>query len=142
MCDIEIKDVIMDSKFNNINVLSCTADIVSAHVSYNKIDVDDISSLIKEVFQTLDELHHEFDLDKIRLKPYVPISESIMPDYLVCLEDGKELKMLKRYLKTTHNLSPDEYRKKWGLPNDYPMVAPNYAKKRSQLAKDSGLGKD
>ena len=130
----------MNSKFDNTDILSLTTDIVSSHVSNNKIDIKDLPKLIKEVHNVLDELNSGYYSDGIRQKPNVPVSESIQPDYLVCLEDGKKLKMLKRHLKTSYNISPKEYREKWGLPADYPMVAPNYAKKRSQLAKDSGLG--
>lgn len=123
------------------DLLGLTAEIVSAHVSNNPVSVTDLPNLIMEVHRTLATLgavpaHVEVE----KKPPAVPIKKSITPDYLICLEDGKKLKMLKRHLQTSYGLSPDQYRDKWGLPPEYPMVAPNYAKHRSSLAKQIGLG--
>ena len=124
------------------NYLNLTASIVSAYVSQNPVAVDGLAAMIGAVHRTLMQLGDPGGLygltDK---KPAVEIKKSVTPDYIVCLEDGKRLKMLKRYLRTQHNLTTDEYRKKWGLPPDYPMVAPNYAKIRSDWAKTIGLGR-
>lgn len=124
-------------------LLSHTAQIVAAHVSHNSVSTNDIPTLIERVYKTLAGLGTEQkSLTPIgeRPQPAVPIRKSVMPDYIVCLEDGKKLKMLKRHLKTAYNMTPEEYRERWGLPHDYPMVAPNYTKQRSKLAKDIGLG--
>jgi predicted transcriptional regulator len=123
-------------------LLRMTADVVAAYVSKNPLPANDLPSIINTVHLSLAGL----DSDKQSvgdgaLKPAVPIRKSVTPDFLVCLEDGKKLKMLKRHLRTAYNLSPDEYRAKWQLGPDYPMVAPNYAKRRSQFAKDIGLGR-
>ena len=124
------------------NLLELTTEIVSAHLSNNVVAVDDIPNGIEKVYQSLQGLETNGDVSAVnRPQPAVPVKKSITPDYLICLEDGKKLKMLKRHLKTAYNMSPEEYRDKWGLSVDYPMVAPNYAKKRSKLAKDIGLGK-
>ena len=120
-------------------LLSMTANIVAAHVSSNNVPVADLSGLIAEVYRTLASLGSTPPVPE-RPQPAIPIKKSVTPDYLVCLEDGKKLKMLKRHLKTAYNLTPEEYRERWGLPADYPMVAPNYAKHRSTLAKKIGLG--
>ena len=122
-------------------LLELTTDIVSSHVSNNLIQINEISALIDSVYTTLSNVQSTSGRASNNQEPFVPVKKSITPDYLICLEDGKKLKMLKRYLKTAHSMTPDQYRKKWGLPNDYPMVAPNYAKTRSKLAKDIGLGK-
>ena len=121
-------------------MVQATVDIVSAHVSNNSMAVADIPGLIEEVYQTLMKLGDVIEPEEIRPEPVVPIKKSITPDYLICLEDGKKLKMLKRHLKTAYDMSPEEYRDRWGLAADYPMVAPNYAKQRSELAKSIGLG--
>ena len=123
-------------------LLRMTADVVAAYVSKNPLPANDLPSIINTVHLSLAGL----DSDKQSvgdgaLKPAVPVRKSVTPDFLVCLEDGKKLKMLKRHLRTAYNLSPDEYRAKWQLGPDYPMVAPNYAKRRSQFAKDIGLGR-
>ena len=123
--------------------LGLTAEIVSAHVSNNSVSVTDLPSLITEVHRTLATLGAGAPPpppEPEKQAPAVPVKKSITPDYLVCLEDGKKMKMLKRHLQTSYNLTPDQYREKWGLPSDYPMVAPNYAKHRSSLAKKIGLG--
>ena len=124
----------------NSELLALTADIVSAHVSNNSVAVADVPRMIAEVYQTLASVGEEPEEEAEELVPAVAIRSSIKPDYIVCLEDGKKLKMLKRHLKTSYDMSPEEYRQRWGLPSDYPMVAPNYAAQRSKLAKDIGLG--
>jgi predicted transcriptional regulator len=121
------------------DVLSLTAEIVAAHVSNNTVPLADLPALIQQVFQTLSAIGTGEE-QAPRPEPAVPIKKSVMPDYIVCLEDGKKLKMLKRHLKTAYNMTPEKYRERWGLPSDYPMVAPNYAKQRSQLARELGLG--
>jgi predicted transcriptional regulator len=119
------------------NLLALTAEIVSAHVANNAVRAGDLPQLIHDVHQALADIGD----DKAPAgSPAVPIKKSIMPDYIVCLEDGKKLKMLKRHLKTAYDLTPEQYRERWQLPPDYPMVAPNYAKTRSRLAKKIGLG--
>ena len=120
-------------------LLELTTEIVVAHVSSNTLPVGDLSGLIGDVYRTLSSLGEIPEVPEAA-KPAVPIKRSVFPDYIVCLENGKKLKMLKRHLKTAYNMTPEEYREKWGLPADYPMVAPNYAKHRSTLAKEIGLG--
>ncbi len=121
------------------DVLELTAQIVSAHLSHNSVAPDAVPALIQNVYRTLLGVGKEPAAVE-RPQPAVPIRRSIFPDYIVCLEDGKKLKMLKRHLKTAYNLSPAQYRERWGLPSDYPMVAPSYAQHRSTLAKQIGLG--
>jgi predicted transcriptional regulator len=121
------------------DVLSLTAEIVAAHVSNNTVPLADLPALIQQVFHTLSTIGTG-EPQAPRPEPAVPVKKSVMPDYIVCLEDGKKLKMLKRHLKTAYNMTPEKYRERWGLPTDYPMVAPNYAKQRSQLARELGLG--
>ena len=121
------------------DVLSLTAEIVAAHVSNNTVPLADLPALIQQVFQTLSAIGNG-EQQQPRPEPAVAVKKSVMPDYIVCLEDGKKLKMLKRHLKTAYNMTPEKYRERWGLPSDYPMVAPNYAKQRSQLARELGLG--
>lgn len=122
-------------------IIDLTADIISAYVSNNTVPANDLPSLIAEVHSALSRtLNVEEVVEEEPQKPAVPIRRSITPDYLICLEDGKQFKSLKRHLRTHYDLSPEEYREKWGLPADYPMVAPNYAAARSQLAKKMGLG--
>src|SRR5690606_33179455 len=116
------------------------ADIVSAHVSNNSVAVSDLPALIQNVHSALDALGQAAQEPEPKQEPAVSIRSSIKPDYIVCLEDGKKLKMLKRHLMTHYNMTPDEYRQKWGLNADYPMVAPNYAEQRRTLAKKIGLG--
>ncbi|MEM9138516.1 MAG: MucR family transcriptional regulator [Pseudomonadota bacterium] len=122
-------------------LLELTSDIVAAHVSNNPVPLGELPGLIETVFGTLSVLSQPKVEPEVELKPAVPIKRSITEDYIVCLEDGKKLKMLKRHLKTAYNMTPEEYRAKWGLPHDYPMVAPSYAKTRQQLAKKIGLGR-
>ncbi len=123
-------------------ILKLASDIVAAYVSNNSVAVSDLPAMIKSVHATLGGLS---GLDGIEFvtsqKPAVPIKKSITPDYLICLEDGKKLKMLKRYLRSRYKLTPDQYRTKWGLPADYPMVSANYAARRSEFAKQIGLGR-
>jgi predicted transcriptional regulator len=121
------------------SVLGLTAQIVSAHVSNNSVAPDALPSLIQEVYKTLSGVGKEA-VQQERPQPAVPIKKSIFADHIVCLEDGKKLKMLKRHLKTSYNMTPEQYRERWGLAPDYPMVAPAYAKHRSSLAKKIGLG--
>ncbi|MBV9656363.1 MAG: MucR family transcriptional regulator [Acetobacteraceae bacterium] len=123
----------------NHSVLGLTAQIVSAHVSNNSVTPDALPSLIQEVYRTLAGVDKEPVLAD-RPQPAVPVKRSVFPDHIVCLEDGKKLKMLKRHLKTAYNMTPEQYRDRWQLPPDYPMVAPNYARHRSSLAKKIGLG--
>jgi len=118
--------------------LNQVTEIVSAYVSNNSVPTDQLSELITSVHQALTNVDEK---PPEKLEPAVPIKRSVKPDYIVCLEDGKKLKMLKRHIRTSYNLSPKEYRKKWGLLDDYPMVAPEYAAQRSKLAKQIGLGK-
>ena len=118
--------------------LNQVTEIVTAYVSNNSVPTNQLSELITSVHQSLVNVGEK---PPETLKPVVPIKRSVTPDYIVCLEDGKKLKMLKRHLRTSYNLSPKEYRQKWGLADDYPMVAPKYAAQRSELAKKIGLGK-
>jgi len=121
-------------------LLALTADIVAAHVSNNSVAVNDLPNLIQNVHSALAGISGSASGPEARPEPKVSIRASIKPDYIVCLEDGKRLKMLKRHLMTHYNLTPDQYRQKWGLNADYPMVAPNYAEQRRKLAKSIGLG--
>ncbi|MGF1606041.1 MAG: MucR family transcriptional regulator [Rhodothalassiaceae bacterium] len=121
-------------------ILALTADIVASHVSNNSVPVSELPTLIEQVFITLSSVGGPADAKEDRPEPAVPIKKSVTPDFIICLEDGKKLKMLKRHLKTRYNMNPEEYRDRWGLPPDYPMVAPNYAKQRRDLAKKIGLG--
>lgn len=130
----------MAEKTDHTQLLLLTTDIVSAHLSNNQMVQDEIPALIQKVYKTLSNVSPDAAAMAERPQPAVPIKRSIAPDHIICLEDGKKLKMLKRHLKTAYNMTPEEYRERWGLPADYPMVAPNYAKQRSKLAKDIGLG--
>src|SRR5882762_6857579 len=124
------------------DLLRMTADVVAAYVSNNTLATAQLADVIHAVYNSLRGLEGQVAEPPAEpLKPAVPIRKSITPDFLVCLEDGKKLKMLKRHLRSTYNLTPDEYRAKWGLPADYPMVAPNYAEQRSEFAKKIGLGR-
>jgi predicted transcriptional regulator len=118
-----------------------TADIVSAYVSNNTVPAEEISALINQVHAALVRVAAgQTEADAEPQRPAVPVKKSVTADYLVCLEDGKKFKSLKRHLRSQYNMTPEQYREKWGLPIDYPMVAPNYAAARSRLAKDMGLG--
>ena len=122
-------------------LITLTSDIVAAHVSNNNVEVDDVPALITKVHAALAGLDNGAQVEEETPEPAVSIRASVKPDYIVCLEDGKKLKMLKRYLRTNYDMSPEEYRARWNLPSDYPMVAPNYAEKRRELAKKIGLGR-
>jgi len=126
---------------NDTDLIGLTADIVSAHVSHNSISTAEVPALIRSVYEALGRAGQPEIKAEPAPEPAVPVRASIKPDYLVCLEDGKRLKMLKRYLRTNYSMSPDEYRAKWGLPKDYPMVAPSYREARSTLAHQIGLGR-
>lgn len=131
----------MDVQENNgSSLLTLTADIVSAHVSNNSVAVSDLSSLIQNVHAALTGLGEAPEDAAPKQEPAVSVRASVKPDYIVCLEDGKKLKMLKRHLMTHYQMTPDQYRQKWNLGPDYPMVAPNYAEQRRSLAKKIGLG--
>jgi predicted transcriptional regulator len=121
-------------------LITLTADIVAAHVSNNSVAVNDLPQLIQNVHGALSGLGDQPIVPEVKPEPKVPVRSSVKPDYIVCLEDGKKLKMLKRHLMTHYNMTPDQYRQKWGLAADYPMVAPNYAEQRRTLAKSIGLG--
>jgi predicted transcriptional regulator len=121
-------------------LLTLTADIVAAHVSNNSVAVNDLPNLIQNVHAALSGIAGNGSAAEPKPEPKVSIRASVKPDYIVCLEDGKKLKMLKRHLMTHYNMTPDQYRQKWGLNADYPMVAPNYAEQRRTLAKSIGLG--
>jgi predicted transcriptional regulator len=122
-------------------LITLTSDIVAAHVSNNSVAVDDLPTLITNVFGALAGLGNTAPVIEKAPEPAVSIRASVKPDHIVCLEDGKKLKMLKRHLMTHYNLTPEQYRARWNLPADYPMVAPNYAEKRRELAKKIGLGR-
>ena len=130
----------MDNQGNDDTLITLTADIVAAHVSNNSVAVNDLPQLIANVHGALSGLGSTGAAPEVRAEPKVPIRSSIKPDYIVCLEDGKRLKMLKRHLMTHYQMTPDQYRQKWGLNSDYPTVAPNYAEQRRMLAKSIGLG--
>ena len=129
----------MSEKASLSELLELTTEIVVAHVGNNTLPVGELPNLIQDIYKTLSTLGETVE-EPEAVKPAVPIKRSVFPDYIICLENGKKLKMLKRHLKTAYNMTPEEYREKWGLPADYPMVAPNYAKHRSSLAKEIGLG--
>ena len=123
------------------NYIELAADIVSAYVSNNSVPTSDLPTLINEVHTALLRVGGgTVEVPVEAPKPAIPVKKSVTPDYIVCLEDGKKFKSLKRHLRTQYDMTPEQYREKWGLPHDYPMVAPNYAEARSQLAKKMGLG--
>jgi predicted transcriptional regulator len=129
-----------DNAIAEDTLLTLTADIVAAHVSNNSVAVNDLPNLIQNVHSALTGISPSRSAPEAKPEPKVPVRSSVKPDFIVCLEDGKKLKMLKRHLMTHYNMTPDEYRQKWGLSADYPMVAPNYAEQRRALAKSIGLG--
>jgi predicted transcriptional regulator len=131
-----------DAMAENVsNYIELTAEIVSAYVSNNPVPAGEMSALISQVHQALTRVGgNQAEAPLEMLKPAVAVKRSVTPDYIVCLDDGKKFKSLKRHLRTQYNMTPEQYREKWGLPSDYPMVAPNYAAARSQLAKKMGLG--
>jgi len=131
----------MTEKLSQNELLALTTEIVASHVSNNTVAVSDLPELIRQVYGSLNNLSPTPAPEQPeKPQPAVAIKKSVTPDYIICLEDGKKLKMLKRHLRAAYGMTPDEYRAKWGLPPDYPMVAPNYAAARSQLAKQMGLG--
>lgn len=133
----------MDNPQSDMNetLITLTSDIVAAHVSNNSVAVGDLAALITNVYGALAGLGQPVQIDEPAPEPAVSIRSSVKPDHIVCLEDGKKLKMLKRHLMTHYNMTPEQYRARWNLPADYPMVAPNYAEKRRELAKKIGLGR-
>ncbi|MGE0651622.1 MAG: MucR family transcriptional regulator [Alphaproteobacteria bacterium] len=131
----------MVEKAETNDLLALTTEIVSSYVANNTVPVEDLPNLARQVYATLVSIGQSPGSSGVeRPQPAVPIKKSVHPDYVVCLEDGRKLKMLKRHLKTAFNMTPEEYRERWSLPADYPMVAPNYARQRSSLAKKIGLG--
>lgn len=122
-------------------LLEMTTDIVASFVANNPVPAGGLAELIQSVHDTVSDLASDVPQKAPRPDPAVPIAKSITPDHIICLEDGRKLKMLKRYLRSRHGMTPEEYRARWGLPSDYPMVAPNYAKRRSAFAKEIGLGR-
>ncbi len=135
-------DIISGNAAADNDLIDLSADIVSAYVSHNALSLTDLPKLIADVHTALRNLKSPAAAEPAEeLKPAVPVRKSVAPDFIICLEDGKKFKSLKRHLRTHYNLSPEEYREKWGLPADYPMVAPNYSATRSRLAKDNGLGR-
>ena len=129
----------MREKEGFTEMLELTTEIVAAHVGNNPVSATELPGLIQSVYRTLMSVGSSPTVSE-RPKPAVSVKRSVFPDYIICLEDGKKLKMLKRHLKTAYDMTPEEYRERWGLPADYPMVAPNYAQHRSNLAKEIGLG--
>jgi len=129
-------------KTSRDDLLRMVTDVVAAYVAKNAVPAAQLSDLINTVYGSLSSLEGgQPEAKSEALKPAIAVRKSVTPDYVICLEDGKKLKMLKRHLRTTYNMTPDEYRAKWGLPPDYPMVAPNYAAQRSDFAKKIGLGR-
>jgi predicted transcriptional regulator len=133
------KGIIMSDAEHNVDVLALTAEIISAHIANNAVAASSLPALIQDVYRSLSGTVLSPALPD-KLVPAVPVKKSVFPDHIVCLEDGKKLKMLKRHLKTAYNLTPEAYRVRWGLSPDYPMVCPDYASRRSTLAKQIGLG--
>ena len=127
----------MESTEQSRDLLTLTTEIVAAHVSNNTVAVNDLPLLINQIYSSLANIGAA---PAARPQPAISVKKSVQPDFIVCLEDGKKLKMLKRHLKTAYNMTPESYRERWGLSSDYPMVAPNYARQRSRLAKEIGLG--
>ena len=130
----------MATQPENTTVLRLTAQIVAAHVANNSVASDALSSLIQQIYKTLATIGNSTNATPDKPLPAVSPRKSVFDDYIICLEDGKKLKMLKRHLKTSYNMTPEQYRERWDLPTNYPMVAPNYANRRSALAKQIGLG--
>ena len=121
--------------------MGLTTDIVSSYVSNNSVPSDQLGRFIDVVYSTLSDLNNSKNSSQQDIVPAIPIKKSVTYDYIICLEDGKKFKSIKRHLKTAYNMTPEEYKAKWNLPSDYPMVAPSYSEKRSQLANSMGLGK-
>jgi predicted transcriptional regulator len=131
-----------EEQLDRSELLSLTSDIVASHVSNNPVSMADLPQLIEQVYTSLKNLAEPAAEPKEELKPAVPIKKSVTDDYIICLEDGKKMKMLKRHLATAYGMTPEQYREKWGLSPDYPMVAPSYSLKRQRLAKENGLGRN
>ena len=132
-----------NEKLSSDEIMRMTSEIVASFVSNNPVPTDTLPEVIRSVHRTVSGLAESKESKtEARPKPAVPVNKSVTDDYIICLEDGKKLKMLKRYLRSRYNLSPDEYRRRWGLPADYPMVAPSYTARRSQFAKEIGLGRN
>ena len=128
-------------EMDKTDLVGLTAEIISAYVSNNSVTKEDLSAIIADVHEALSKAAQRVGpAEREELRPAIAVKKSVTPDYIICLEDGKKFKSLKRHLRTHYKLSPEEYREKWGLPHDYPMVAPNYAAARSNLAKQMGLG--
>lgn len=125
---------------NHERLVTLSTEIIAAYVDNNEVSIADLPTLISTVYQNLSRLGPGTAAPEARPDPAVPVRRSVTPEYIICLEDGKKLKMLKRHLKTAYNMTPEQYRERWNLPADYPMVAPNYARQRSKLAKQIGLG--
>ena len=132
-------DATVENEASTIEALELTTEIVAAYVSNNSVQSSELSSLIRSVHTTLQGLTGAAT-ETVESKPAIPVKKSVTDDYLICLEDGKKFKSLKRHLRAKYDMTPEEYREQWGLPYDYPMVAPSYARKRSKLAKQMGLG--
>lgn len=130
----------MDLEEKKQSILELTTEIVSAHVSNNVVNAEHLPDLIRQVHQALSSVC-KVNVEPEKLQPVVPVKRSVFPDYIICLEDGKKLKMLKRHIQSAYGLTPEQYRERWNLPPDYPMVAPNYAERRSNLAREIGLGR-
>lgn len=128
---------------NDSILLQLASKVAAAYLQNNSVSAEKVPEIIQNIFDTFKNIEQGNDIELLArdLRPAVPVNKSVTPDYIVCLEDGKRLKMLKRHIRTSFNLSPDQYREKWGLPSSYPMVAPNYAEKRSNFAKKAGLGR-
>lgn len=129
------------AQIDKTEILALTSEIVSSHVANNPVAMSELPGFIEAIFSKLHDLADGAAEEEVELVPAVPIKKSVTNDYIICLEDGRKLKMLKRHLSTAFDMTPDEYRAKWGLPSDYPMVAPAYAQKRQELAKKIGLGR-
>jgi predicted transcriptional regulator len=130
-----------DKDSSPADLLRMTAEVAAAYVSNNTLPATDLTEVIKTIYSSLQSLERAEGVATTSQRPMVPIKKSVTPEYIICLEDGKRLKMLKRHLRTAYRMTPEEYRAKWGLPADYPMVAPNYAQQRSVFAKRIGLGR-
>ena len=140
LVDYGATECVMSDTEQDFSCLELTTQIVSAHVSNNSVAADVLPDLIRQVYQALSSASRPAE-EPEKLQPAVPIKRSVFPDYIICLEDGKKLKMLKRHLQSAYGMTPEQYRERWGLPSDYPMVAPNYAERRSTLAREIGLGR-
>lgn len=136
-----MKDTLDHQVIDEGKLVEYTVSIVLSYIENNNVLIDDLVALIYDVHRAVSDVNTKQEAAAHRFVPAVPIEESVQPDYIICLEDGKKMKMLKKHLKSAHNMTLDEYRRKWGLPSDYPMVASEYASRRSNLARAIGLGK-